>query len=324
MYYLCVVQLNTILSMRPKNKFRSLPEIIRTFSNEDFCRRFLAMQRWHGKPVCPNCKSSKKIYNIEENKRYKCSECKYKFSVTVGTFFENTKVKLGDWFVAIYICNSHSKGISSLQLAIDLNITQKTAWFMLHRIREGLREKAPHMLSNVVEADETYLGGKESNKHANKRTKGTQGRNTKTKQPVFGVMERGGKIIVQPVEDVRGKTLKTIINENVKPNTTIVTDEWKSYNGLHVNFKHLKVEHGKGEYVNGIAHTNNMENFWSLLKRGINGIQHSISQKHAHRYCNEYGYRHNNRNVLAVTRFINSLSNLENSRLTYKDLISND
>src|ERR1019366_1458231 len=182
------------------------------------------------------------------------------------------------------------------------------------------KEKAPQVLSNIVEADETYYGGAEKNKHKDKKTKGTQGRNAETKTPIFGLVERQGKVIVAPVSDVKGNTLKGIINTTVMPNATIVTDEWGSYNGLSVNFKHLRVEHGKGEYVNGIAHTNTLEGFWSLLKRGINGIQHSVSKKHLHRYCDEYSYRYNNRKTIAVERFVTSLENLE-CRLTYQQLI---
>jgi transposase-like protein len=306
--------------MEEKMKFRSLAQIIKTFSDENVCRRFLEMQRWHGKPCCPKCKSDKNIWRIENNTRYKCKECNYKFSVRVGTIFKKSQITLGNWFTAIYLCTSRKKGISSIQLSKDLDISQKSAWFMEMRIRKILETKAPKLLKNIVEADETYYGGTEKNKHKDKKTKGTQGRNTETKTPIFGLIERKGDILISPVNDVKGKTLNTIINNNVVKGATISTDEWGAYNGLSTDYTHVKVEHGKGEFVNGIAHTNNLEGFWSHLKRGINAIQISVSPQHLHRYCDEYAYRYKTRNEQDGDRFTMYFKNIED-RLTYKQLI---
>ena len=304
-------------------QFTNLKQLITHFSDEKTCREYLEQQRWNGKPVCPYCGCSEKVYRIEKGKRYKCGnkDCHKKFSITVGTIFENSKIALSTWFAAVYLATAHKKGISSLQLHRDLGVTQKTAWFMLHRIRESMRDKAPDMLSGTVEADETFVGGKNKNRHADKKVKFSQGRSFKDKTPVLGMIQRKGKLVTRVVKDTKAKTLKPVITQMVQEGTVLITDDWDSYKRLAHPYVHQVIKHGEGEYSREGFHTNNIEGFWSLLKRGIFGIYHYTSPKHLNRYCDEFSYRYNTRKIADTERFTLSLSKI-NGRLTYKNLIS--
>jgi transposase-like protein len=301
--------------------FNNLIEINEYFSDEDICRKYLAYLRWENNPICPHC-GHDKVYEYQNGKLYKCAKCRQQFTVKVGTIFEDSKISLKKWFVAAYIITSHKKGISSLQLHRDIGVTQKTAWFMLHRIRYSIRTKSFNVpLSGIIEADETLVGGKEKNKHKDKKTEGTQGRSTKTKTAVFGLLERGGDVQAEVVNDVKKDTLQNIIEEQVKEGSTVVTDEWKAYNNLPEKFEHLTVNHNKGVYVDGIAYTNTLEGFWSLFKRGVIGIYHSISKKHTDKYVDEFEFRYNSRGISEVDRFNLFLQEIQ-GRLKYKQLIA--
>jgi len=250
--------------------FKTLPQLLDYFKDNRVCVDFLALQRWNGTPTCPHC-DSEKVYVT--NRGYKCAnkECYKKFTVISGTMFENTKIDLRTWFAAMYLCTNHKKGISSVQLASDLGITQKTAWFLMHRIREMLKDNAPEMLDDTVEIDETFVGGKRSNMHASKRKELSKlGGGYMHLTPVFGLLERHGKVKTMVLSEVNKETLLPIIRKIVDRNSTIVTDNFAGYKGLKHEFKaHKVVSHGTGEYVRGKWHTNTIEGYWSLLKRAF-------------------------------------------------------
>ena len=198
---------------RPKG----ILQLIKEFPNEETCRKHLTKMRWNGKVTCPHCENEK-VYAFKDGKTYKCAKCKKKFNAKTKTIFENTKIPLSVWFIANYLLNSHKKGICSTQLAKDLNITQKAAWFVLHRLRDATMTKSYNEpLRNTVEMDETYVGGKNKNRHWNKKIRGSHGRSTKDKTPVVGIMERGGKLRAFVVSDTKRKTLESIVNANVHP-----------------------------------------------------------------------------------------------------------
>ncbi len=304
-----------------KTTFKSKLELVRYYADEENCKKLLAQQRWGDKPACPHCGNAGKIYVT--NRGYKCGEklCHKKFTVITGTIFENTKIPLNKWFEAIFTIAAHKKGISSHQLARDIAVSQRTAWFILHRVREMLKNKSPELLKGVIEADETLVGGLEKNKHAYKRTPKTQGRSTEKKIAVAGVLHRGGEVRAIPVEDTSKKSLHSFIRANIQPNSVMFTDTWKGYNGLNKDYRHLKVNHSKGEYARGAVSTNGIENFWSLFSRGIFGIYHHVSPKHLDKYCDEFTYRFNTRKLTDVERFNKVLGDCE-GRLKWDDLVN--
>lgn len=308
-----------------KTEFKNVIQLLDYFKGEATCKALLAQQRWGGNPICPHCGAEKPYITA---RGYKCSnnQCYKKFSVTVGTIFENSKIKLRYWFAAIYLCSAHKKGISSHQLGRDLGITQKSAWFVLHRIREMLKDKAPQMLTGTVEVDETFIGGKEGNKHKSKRAEGNSAKGGAGKAAVIGLLERGGNIVTQPVKRANKIHLLPVMVAHVPAGTTVYTDEKATYkNNLKKVYDHDYTNHAKKQYVKRIGgnsiHTNSVEGFWSHLKRGLNGIYHSVSVKHLGTYCNEYAYRFNTRKTKDVDRFFNTLKNSGNFKLSYKQLI---
>lgn len=301
-------------------KFKTTRELIRAFPDEQKCITFLEDILWHGIPVSPFDPTSK-VYKCKNNK-YRCKNTGKYFNVKTGTFFENTKIKLQDWFLAIWLYSTHKGGLSSMELYRELGVTQKTTWFMLQRIRKCSEFENKSKLDNIVEMDETYVGGKNKNRHASKKIKQSQGRSCKGKVPVFGMIERNGKVVAYVVFSTSSKDLMPFILKTMDSFTTVYTDEWGGYSKLKdFAFDHHFVKHGEGQYVNGDVHTNNIENFWSNLKRGIIGVYRVVSPQYLQLYVNEFVFRHNTRKFEPKERFIHLMNNIQGSHLTHKQLI---
>ena len=283
-------------------QFDSLFSVMEYFTTDQICKQAIAQSRWSdGDVVCPYCGGHH--CHLCKDGRYICKHCNHKFNVTVGTIFENTKISLRKWFIAMYLISSHKKGIASHQLARDIKVTQKTAWFILQKVRT-LYGQTVKELSGEVECDEAYIGGREKNKHESKKTEGTQGRSTKTKTPVFGMIERGGKLVAKKVKNTQGNTLSPIIRQIVKPGSRIFTDEFIGYKSLYDSeYTHAIVHHNAKEFVVGDAYTNSIEGFWGQLKRSIFGIYHFVSAKYLQRYVDEAVFRYNTREDKESVRF---------------------
>jgi transposase-like protein len=264
-------------------------ELFALIPDAETARLYLEARLWPNGTVCPTCSGQDRI-TTRKGGFYRCNKCKLDFTVRTGTIFERSHVPLHKWVYAMYLMVTARKGISSLQLAKEIGVTQKSAWFMLQRLREACGGTTGK-LSGIVEIDECFVGGKEANKHEYKKLK--MGRGAVGKKAVMGLRERGGKTIAMTVENTNKETLQNAIYDNVELGSTLMTDEATAYTGLNVFFKHDTVNHVGGEYSRGTVSTNGIESVWAVLKRSIYGTWHQVSVKHLDRYVSEVSFRLN-------------------------------
>lgn len=307
-------------------KFNSIFELVSFCQDEEACTKYFERRRWGDNPVCPHCGAE---IPYRTNRGFKCRKCHKKFTVKVGTFMENSKLPMRTWFLAIYLTCTSKKGISSTQLSRLANITQKTAWFLLQRIREAMKDHEPVQLGrdNPVEIDEAYIGGKERYKHYSLRKSKdnskirNDGQPSVPKKMVLGMVERKGKVIMRYIRDNKHKHVIDLIGRFVPRGSTIYTDKHMFYRKLSKKYCHGSINHQLGVYKKGDICTNAIENIWSTLKRGITGIYHQVSDKHLDRYLAEFVFRFNTRNRSDFEKFEMVISKFE-GRLSYSDLIA--
>jgi len=305
---------------------QTLGEAILYFSSAENCLNYVAARRWPNGVICPTC-GSKKVSFLKNQGRWQCSSHhpKRQFSVKVGTIFEESPLGLDKWLPCVWLVTNCKNGVSSHEVARALGVTQKTAWFMLHRVRLAHQDKNNGgKLSGEVEVDETYIGGKARNMHKNVKARRITGTGGKDKTAVMGIVQRGGKVRTQVVGNVKKKTLQDEVRKHVQAGSALYSDALRSYDGLERDYAHQVIDHAIC-YVEGSVHTNTMENFWSLLKRGISGTYVSVEPFHLFRYLDEQAFRYNNRwEMNDAERFSLAVSQIVGERLTYAELIGKD
>jgi transposase-like protein len=292
---------------------------IRYFSDIDVCTDFVASLRWPDGPACPRCGDMAYSY-LSTRRLWKCKGCKRQYSVKVGTIFEDSPLGLDKWLPSVWLIANSKNGVSSHELARALGVTQKSAWFMLHRVRLAMQTGSFDKLDGTVEVDETFIGGKARNMHKADRERRITGTGGKDKAMVVGVLQRRGEVRATVLPDRRKGTLQTQVREHVAPGATVYTDALGSYSGLSADFAHDTVDHAE-YYVRGQVHTNGIENFWSLLKRGLHGTYVSVEPYHLFRYLDERVFTYNLRDLSDLGRFATVLGMVNGRRLTYSALI---
>jgi transposase-like protein len=303
--------------------------LIQKYGDEDKAREFIESLRWPNGPVCPHCESAE-VYRLTPKPTskspgrkglLKCAKCRKQFTVTVGTIFEDSRIPLSKWVIAIHLLCSSKKGMSAHQIHRMLGITYKSAWFMMHRIRYAMtQEPLVSKLSGTVECDETYFGGKARNMHKSVREAKIQGRGPINKAPVLTLVERNGRVRTQHVERVTEENLKWVMQMYVHEQSDLMTDEFTSYNNIGPMFaSHQSVNHKSGEYVRQNAHINTAESVHAILKRGVFGTYHHWSVQHLHRYLSEFDFRFNLRKTTDGERLVMTVKGAEGKRLMYKE-----
>jgi len=305
---------------------KSLQEAIVYFSNPNNCIDYLAIRRWpNGKVICPTCGCATVKFS-EKRRTWTCAKHhpKREFSIKIGTVMEDSPIPLDKWLTATWMVTNCKNGISSYEIARDVKVTQKSAWFMLHRIRLAMRDEFfGSKLDGEVEVDETFIGGKARNMHVSERKRRITGTGGKDKTAVVGILERGGKVRASVIPNRRRKVLQEEVRKHVTAGAALYTDALMSYEGLAGEYAHQVVDHAT-QYVDGRVHTNGLENFWSLLKRGISGTYVSVEPFHLFRYLDEQMFRFNNRKDLDdAGRFNLTVSQLVGKRLTFSQLTGN-
>ncbi len=295
-------------------------QLFQMFPDAESARVYLESRLWPDGAVCPACKASERI-TARKGGFYRCNACQIDFTIRTGTIFERSHVPLHKWLYAMYLLVTARKGISSMQLAKEIGITQKSAWFVLHRIREACGGPKLTKLKGIVELDECFIGGKERNKHEHKKLKA--GRGAVGKTAVLGMRERDGRTVLAPMDERTMQAVTAHIHNNIELGTQLYTDDGIVFSDLDgLFFKHESVNHSAGEYSRGIASTNSIESVWAVLKRGVYGTFHHISPKHVGRYTDEFAWRLNEGNVKNHTteRLDSMVGAISGKRLTYERL----
>lgn len=299
-----------------------------TLTTKQDCTNYLKHVLWNSSTPsgCPRCGNTT-VYTFKDGNTYKCAECRKKFNLLTGTIFENSKLPLNKWIACIWMATSYKRGISSYQVARNLGVTQKTAWFMMQRVRKLFEPLKPSQFEGVCTADETFVGGLNSNRHKDKKYDYKNKDYRKSKFPdkisVFGLMEVGGKVMSMSVPDVKMSTLQPLMLKHLKRKSTIMTDEHHAYQYMGHFYEHKVCNHNKGEYVGKDGgNTNAIENYWSHVKRAVIGTYYKMTPKHIDRYLNEFDFKFNYRDLSDDEKCKLVLAQSHNTRLRYEELIA--